>query len=484
MSGMSLRLRLALAFTALTAVGLGGFGFAVTTAYSRSQMRSLDDQLISSVGAIEVRLFEAGATADLDDRDEDRREPPLSIAAGFVAQLLADDGTILAQIPDPADQPSSNPDLSELTVLPSVRDIFTTGSASGSGRWRVIAEPMARGDGRDDRHSAGSVVVIAVPLDSVTSSVNRLVAFQALGGAALLAVLGIGSALVLRRGLRPLEVMSAAARSISDGSLDQRVAPADEQTEIGRLGLALNTMLGGIESAFAQRDETEAKLRRFLSDASHELRTPLTSIQGFAELGRIGHDGRIDPRLAFARIEAESARMSRLVDDLLLLARLDEHPVMRRQPVDLSVIAADSATNARAVDREREVRLDVPEPIVIVGDPDLLRQAVGNLVTNALRHTPPGAAVEIATRRSGDQVELVVRDHGEGFPPDQLSRVFERFWQADQARVGEGAGLGLALVAAITEEHHGTAVAANHPTGGAEVTLRFPLASGDPGESR
>ena len=208
--------------------------------------------------------------------------------------------------------------------------------------------------------------------------------------------------------------MATSARSITAGDLSQRVSPSDDRTEVGQLGLALNTMLGEIEAAFQERDATEQRLRQFLADASHELRTPLTSIQGFAELFRLGADhDHVDLAVIMRRIEEESARMKTLVDDLLLLARLDETRPVERAPVDLAVLAADACSDAVAVEPDRPVSLDAPEPVVVAGDGDHLRQAIANLVSNALRHTPAGSP-STSARASTTVAVVTVRDHGPG----------------------------------------------------------------------
>ncbi len=214
-----------------------------------------------------------------------------------------------------------------------------------------------------------------------------LIAVGSAGG--LLVLLGLGAWLILRHGLRPIEQMATTARSITAGALDQRVTPDDPNSEVGQLGLAINTMLSELEDAFRERDETEQRLRQFLADASHELRTPLTSIQGFAELFRLGADDQehVDLPVIMRRIEEESARMKTLVEDLLLLARLDQTRETERVPVDLAVLAADACSDAVAAAPDRPVTLDAPEPVVVLGDRDHLRQAIANLVTNALRHT-------------------------------------------------------------------------------------------------
>jgi two-component system OmpR family sensor kinase len=235
-------------------------------------------------------------------------------------------------------------------------------------------------------------------------------------------------------------------------------------------------MLDDIEAAFRDRDATEERLRQFLADASHELRTPLTSIQGFAELFRLGTDNpNLDLPVVMRRIEQEAARMRTLVDDLLLLARMDQTRPLQRRPVDLAVLAADACTDASATDPARPITLDAPEPVVVSGDDAHLRQAIANLVTNALRHTPVGTAIDVAVQRAGGEATVTVADRGPGLPPDVLPRVFDRFWQGNAARTGAGAGLGLAIVAGVAAEHGGRVAVDNRPGGGAVFTLTLPV---------
>ncbi len=364
---------------------------------------------------------------------------------------------------------TNQPELpADLTAPAEGSHMFTTGSATGSGEWRVSVSASDQGD--------GNIVIVAVPLGEVTTSLHRLIYIEAAVAAVLLAILAGGSWLILRRGLRPLEQMATSARSITAGDLSQRVTPSEPRTEVGQLGLALNTMLGEIEAAFREREATEKRLRQFLADASHELRTPLTSIQGFAELFRLdGTNERIDLAIILRRIEEETARMKALVEDLLLLARLDETRPAQRVPVDLAVLAADACSDAIAVDPSRTVVLDAPDPVVVSGDSDHLRQAIANLVGNAVRHTPAGTGVEVTARRDDGAAVIVVRDRGPGLSSDAFAHAFDRFWQADHARTGAGSGLGLSIVAAIVHEHGGTVTAANAPDGGAVFTIRLPI---------
>src|SRR2546423_3446163 len=237
-------------------------------------------------------------------------------------------------------------------------------------------------------------------------------------------------------------------------------------------------MLGQIEKAFAERQASEKRLRQFLADASHELRTPLASIRGYAELFRIGAARKpADTEKAMGRIEDESARMGALVETLLTLARLDQLPEVARNPVDLTQLARDTADDARAVAPDRDVNLEVDDSVTVLGDQSQLRQVLGNLVRNALTHTPAGTPIEISVRRGGARdAVLVVRDHGRGLPTDDTDALFERFWRADpgRGRGRAGAGLGLSIVAAIVEAHGGNVKAANAEGGGAVFTIILP----------
>ena len=244
--------------------------------------------------------------------------------------------------------------------------------------------------------------------------------------------------------------MATSTRSISAGGLSQRVEPCDGRTEVGQLGLALNTMLEELESAFNERDATEQRLRQFLADRAHELRTPLTSIHGFAQLFALGTDHpELDLSVILRRIQQESARMKVLVDDLLLLARLDEPRAPEHASVDLSVLAADACSDATAIAVDRAISLDAPDPVVIACDRDHLRQALGNLVTNAVRHTPAGGPIDVSARLEDRTAVVSVRDHGSGLDAPSLAHAFDRFWRADSARAGGGSGLGLAIVRGI-----------------------------------
>ena len=471
---MTLRLRLVIALVALVAAAQAGFFVATYTLFRSSEYQRLDSQLRSSEPLIDQQLDEAASFSEGNRPAPGAgRGPggpggpggPATVEIpGTYAELRSTDGTVLSHIQVSAT--GAQPNLTNLPPATPGGRLLTVGSTGGSGSFRVFEV-----NSRDQ-----TTTIIAIPTTEVTNALHRLVLIETAALAGLLVVLSGGAWLVLRRGLRPLEQMAGTAREISAGDLAQRVTPAGGPSEVGQLGLALNTMLDDIEEAFAERDATEQRLRQFLADASHELRTPLTSIQGFAELFRVGgDDARVELPTILRRIEQESARMKVLVDDLLLLARLDQTRSAEREPVDLAVLAADACSDAVATAPDRPVTLDAPEPVVVAGDESHLRQAVANLVTNALRHTPDGSPIDVAARLADGHARISVRDHGPGLDEDGLSHVFDRFWQADDARVGGGVGLGLAIVAAIAAEHGGTASAGNADGGGAVFTIEVPL---------
>ncbi|HXR14476.1 MAG TPA: HAMP domain-containing sensor histidine kinase [Solirubrobacteraceae bacterium] len=349
--------------------------------------------------------------------------------------------------------------------------LVTVDSVAGAGlQYRVLRKPSDTGSG---------TITIAVPLRDVSQTLTRLRNIELIVIAAVLLGLAAFAWLLIRLGLRPLDRMGATAGAIAAGDLSRRVSPANPRTEVGRLGLALNAMLGQIEQAFAERQASEDRLRRFLSDASHELRTPLTSIRGYAELYRMGAAS--DPQetaRSMARIEEEAARMGVLVEDLLALARLDEMPQTRREPVDLEPLVRDAAADARAAAPDREVTVAVAGDHVAAGDASQLRQVLANLMRNALTHTPAGSPIELSVEDSDGYVRVVVRDHGPGLPQGESANVFERFWRAEggRERGKAGAGLGLAIVAAIVDAHEGRVSAANAAGGGAAFAFEIPAA--------
>jgi two-component system OmpR family sensor kinase len=322
------------------------------------------------------------------------------------------------------------------------------------------------------------MLIVAVPLTDAQDTLGRLLAIEVVVAIVLIAGIAAGAWALIRRELRPLDQMTQTAAEIAAGDLARRVDAGDPGTEVGRLGNALNLMLQRIEEAFSARRASEERMRRFLADASHELRTPLTSIRGYAELFRRGAADRPeDLRVSMRRIEEEASRMGVLVEELLLLAHLDETRSREFGAVDLSAIVADAATDARVRDPERRVDVVAPDEAPVIGDEDSLRQAVDNLVTNALTHTPPGTSVELRLSHDGDAALFTVTDSGPGLDEDALEHAFDRFWRRDasRSRRSGGAGLGLAIVASIAHAHGGTVDAENVPGRGARFTLRIPV---------
>jgi two-component system, OmpR family, sensor kinase len=458
---VTLRARLVLGLLALFAVGLGVYGVASYRAFASSELSRLDEQVVRTLPVVQDELVgHHGMPAGTGPRG--RGGARVVIAPGTYAELRSADGRVLdaVQVTDASGQP----DLAELELQDG--RLVTVPATDGEVAWRAAARELP--DGRR--------IVVAVPMTALEQALARLVAIQLVAGAALLTVLGLGAWLVLRSGLRPLERIAATAGSITAGSLQRRVPEPTADTEVRQLATAINRMLEDLETAFREREATEARLRRFLSDASHELRTPLTSIQGYAELFRLGPDREhVDLAVIMRRIEDESGRMRELVEDLLVLARLDEADVVAREPVDLAVLAADACSDAVAAQPDRPITLDAPAPVPLQGDPRQLRQAIGNLVTNALLHTPAGTPVTVAAHRDAGGARVEVRDAGPGLGEEAREHVFDRFWQADPARSGAGTGLGLAIVRAVANGHGGDVTADDAPGGGAVFTLRVPL---------
>jgi two-component system, OmpR family, sensor kinase len=492
---VTLRARLVAGLVLLMTVGLAIFGVTMYVLYSRSQYDQLSSELHASVPLVTRQLSRAagvylpgggqqggsgnngavhntgaapgGAVEGSPPAGGGPGGPQLLVTPGTYGELVNKSGKVLSYVPQ-AGSSSPQPRLPAALVSKVTRaQLVHVGSLEGGTGWLAYIGP---------RLSNGDRVIVALPSSQVTSSLHHLIVIEVSGAVGVLLVLSLGSGLVLRRGLSPLERMADTTKEIAAGDLNQRVQVSSPGTEVGQLAVAFNTMLDEIQAAFAQRDATEGRLRQFLADASHELRTPLTSIQGFAELFRIGADNEtLGTETIMRRIEEESARMKGLVEDLLLLARLDQVRQSERYPVDLSVLAADACSDATAAAPGRPITLSAPLPVVVLGDEAHLRQALANLLTNALSHTPDGSPINVAARLEAGRAVVEVRDNGPGLDDDALAHAFDRFWQRDPARSGSGAGLGLAIVAAVAEEHNGSVTATNAPGGGAMFTVLLPL---------
>jgi two-component system, OmpR family, sensor kinase len=471
---------LALSIVALTVMGV--FGVRLLRGYLVDRV---DDQLVEVA---------ANANSFVRNVDPDAPHTPSPYYIEF-------DGTNDETLVLSNSMGEGVPALPNLTIDDAdARDLeaFTVPASNGDGSFRAVATPASVRLPNTTERVPGTLL-IATSLHDVNATVHQLSTINLLVGAAVIAGLALAAYTMVRTALRPLTKIEQTAAAIAGGDLSRRVDNDDPNTEVGRLGLALNTMLEQIETAFLARQASEAtarrseeKMRRFVADASHELRTPLTSIRGFAELHRQG--AVTDPaevsRL-LNRIEDEAKRMGLLVDDLLLLARLDQQRPFEHGPVDLRVLAADAVEAAAATAPDREIRLDLPTggadgELVVAGDEPRLRQVLSNLLDNALAYSPADSPITVLgghTRRDSRDLAFVqVRDRGPGLVPEQAERVFERFYRTDRARsrAHGGTGLGLSIVAAITAAHGGSVELDTAPGEGATFRVLLPRLSDAP----
>ena len=362
-------------------------------------------------------------------------------------------------------------------VGPEARRHLVVGSTqSGGPQFRVLVTSLL----------GGGQLVIATPVNEVTGTLHRLVYIELAVTLAALAGAGLLGWYLVRVGLAPLAEVEATAGAITEGELDRRVPGENANTEVGRLARTLNVMLGRIQDAFSARDATEARLRRFVADASHELRTPLAAVSAYAELfDRGARDNPEDLSRAMSGIRTETARMGGLVEDLLLLVRMDEGRPFEQKPVELVGLAAEAVDAARAMGPAWPVRLEAAQPVEVVGDRARLRQVLDNLLSNVRAHTPPGTNAVVYIGVDDGQAVIEVTDTGPGMSHDQVSRAFERFYRADpsRSRLHGGAGLGLAIVAAIVETHGGRVEATSTEGAGTTFTARLPLEGAAPDDA-
>lgn len=478
---MTLRRRLVLSVLALLALSLVGAAIATFATVRGYITHRTDDQLTAVSTAVEKFLADQRSThlasvfRSDGDQDTDRLWQALSDSDGFPSffQIRGPDGEIVQTI-----APAGSPEVPSW-LAPHVKpnhptgEIFAGAYADGDGdgkddSWRLRAALLWDGE---------STLIVGMPMSGTHVVIKWLAIIQMIVTVVVLGGVAFVAARMIRRGLRPLEEIAVTASAIGGGDLSRRVRVAGPRTEIGRLGLALNAMVSQLESAFGQRQASEARLRRFVGDASHELRTPIASIRGYAELFRRGAATRPDDLAkALARIEAEAERMGKLVDEMLLLARLDEGRPLRQEPVDLTELAEDAVTDALAVEPDRPVRLEADDTVVVIGDADRLRQVLANLLANVRQHTPPEAPAVVRVAVEDGFAVLDVVDSGPGLTDGQRAQVFERFYRVAGSRFREhgGAGLGLSIVAAVVEAHGGEASVSPTPGGGATFQIRIP----------
>jgi two-component system OmpR family sensor kinase len=468
----SLRGRLLVTLLSVTAVGLVLLG-AITYAEQRSYLLQRDDERVRDArGPIQGLLADRGVGPDRDQSgrfpgghgpDGDGKGDGVGLPPGTYGQRRDQAGKVLGDAVVSYDATdTAKPHVPE---NPPLDRIITVGGERSD--YRLLAS----------RESHGGITIVAVPIAETTQTLNRLLVVEGLVIAVVLLAIGLVAAAIVRAGLLPLDRMGKTAGAIAGGDLSHRIGTTDPRSEVGRLGIALNAMLDRLEEAFRQREASENRLRQFLADASHELRTPLASIRGYAELFRMGAvRDEAEVERAMQRIEEESTRMGVLVEDLLALARLDQVADAPHGEVDLGGIARDTADDARAAAPDREISVRADGATTVTGDADQLRQVLANLVRNAMVHTPPATPIEIDVDRAHGHVRLAVRDHGPGLPGDDPQELFERFWRASTGRERgkAGAGLGLAIVAAIVEHHGGRVSASNATGGGALFTVELP----------
>jgi signal transduction histidine kinase len=470
-SRVPLRITLVALLVALLTVSLLATGFTATSMLRGYLLDQRDADLRAQVNAIahDPRLD------DLCAAGQYYALPGGSRSAYLGCVRPGDDDVIDLQGPD--DQ-TDLPHFTGQTVSSSPQSVT---SSDGHTDWRVMAAQVP----------GGYTIVVATDVEHDQAAIRRLVSIEAIVGLIVLTILGAAGYVLVRNSLRPLTEVETTARAIAAGDLSRRVPEGNEHTEVGRLATSLNGMLSRIETAFRaqqvseeQARGSETRMRRFVADASHELRTPLTSIRGFAELyrqGAVRSDD--DVRRLMERIEAEGARMGLLVEDLLLLARMDQQRPLTFAPVDLAAIAGDAVHDAKAVQPDRPIALYLDESLtdvpVVRGDEGRLRQVVGNLVTNALTHTPAGTRVTVTVGQAPDDPDVLVlkvADEGPGMYPADAARAFERFYRADasRTRAAGGTGLGLAIVSSLVAAHGGTVDLDTDLGKGVVVTVRLP----------
>jgi two-component system OmpR family sensor kinase len=471
-----LRLRVLIAAVSVTLIALVAFDVAAVIALRGYLMNQTDTTLHTAARLNASRLATMSA-AKLQQEvtpAPDAVVPPGHSVGDLTApvnQLMVgqyavlywpDDGRrALALAFNAAVMSTTTNELADYAIPADIRALAHNGGAQtgpsmdGTAQVRLVAAP-----------APGGILVVSASLNDVNNTVDHMRLILILGSAAALLLIGVGGFWLLRRGLRPIENMATQADRITAGNLTDRVAPHDDpRSEVGRLGTALNGMLARIEASVQEREADQELMRQFFADASHELRTPLASLRANAELyqqGALPEREQVDE--VMRRIGLEARRMSRLVDDMLRLARLDQHPDQQREPVRLSELVTGCVDRVRVAAPQRTWHTEIASDVVTSGDEEQLRQAVDNLLANVLTHTPEDASATVVLREHADDIEIEVTDTGPGVPDDQLPRIFDRFYRTGTAR--PGAGLGLAIVTRIVNVHNGTITAGpNQPHG-------------------
>lgn len=456
-------------------MALGFFlsGFAAQSAYRTFLIDEVDAQLVTIVDNSIIRLDRAGIQdEDGDDQPFQPLEPIRGVPSAAAITLIDLQGNVIGSV---------GGDLSVAKIemtLDRVIDRISYGSPftleSEDVRYRILALELP---------SALGVVVASLSLESVQENIDQLRYLLTLIGIVVLLLIAALSRRAIRISLRPLAAVESTAEAIAEGDLSARLPTAKPHTEVGKLVASLNQMLTRIEESFAVRVESEKKLRRFVADASHELRTPLTAIRGFSELYRQGAvTGEEKTKELVRRIEDESIRMGSLVEDLLLLARLDQSPELERLPVNLNDVVADAVTSAQVSSPNHHIMAILPEEdSYLLGDQNRIHQVIANLLENARSHTPEGTSITAKIEVGENRTEVSVADNGPGLDPADQVKIFERFYRADSSRTRsvktEGSGLGLSIVKAIMQAHGGDVRVQSELGKGATFTLTFPVSN-------
>jgi two-component system OmpR family sensor kinase len=479
-SNWSLLNRLTLGVVFLSAMGVIASDVAAQTLLRSYLTEQMDAELINVAGGSLERVEQAGIAYEARGNEGDgsgRRSaqvPLQRVPTSISVTLIGPAGIVLGQIGGDLNRTKITSHLQAITpeqVIERANLPFTIDTPQSD--FRAIAQRLPSGLG---------TVVVAQSFEDIDRTLRRLQGLFILIGLVMISFIALASRKVITVGLRPLAAVEETAVRIAEGDLTARLPDVKPNTEVGRLVNTLNTMLGRIEESFAARLESESKLRRFVADASHELRTPITAIRGFAELHRQGAvTGEEKTKELIGRIENESKRMGSLVEDLLLLARLDQSRQMKSQPVNLSKLVLDAVESARAAGPSHPVTFNhFDEEIYALGDNDRIHQVVANLLANARTHTPAGTAIDVSVSQGDDGVRIRIADNGPGLSPRDQERIFERFYRADSSRVrtdGEGTGLGLSIVDAVMRAHAGQVSVESEIGKGAAFTLFFPISA-------
>jgi two-component system, OmpR family, sensor kinase len=449
--------------TAMVVALVALIGAVVAVAF----VTTLESRLVAAVDRELARVPEdvTGATAARLERRAERELRLYDIRRVAFVHIGAGGALVGGEPSGPTGDPDPLPDVADLPARSGPR---TVEAAGGEGpRYRVVTSALP----------AGGVLATAISLEEVDSAVANARRVLALAGVVALGATAAATWWAVRRGLRPIDRMVATAEAIASGNIAERVDVPNPADEVGRLGGALNRMLDRISGAMAARSASERRMRRFVADASHELRTPLTAIRGYAELYRQGQDDPVAVDTAMARIEQAAARMGGLVDDLVLLARLDQGRPLEAVPIDLVCVVAESVADARVLEPSRDIRVErASDHAWVTGDPGRLRQIVENLLANVREHTGPTTRVTVTIGAQAGEVTLAVADDGPGMTDADAARGFDRSWQAaptdDHPR--RGTGLGLAIVADLVAAHGGQIDLETSPGAGTRVTIRLP----------